>query len=118
MDYAKLQNGSDIRGVAPAAIVTGSFMDTYAAILEDKIRAANQEGWSAAPSNYEGIRVNLDDAHGNGWFLPRLSLHDPLLPLNKEKPRPTGRGFLQMYDCRFMPHCWDDDLCQIFCQQP
>ena len=46
--------------------------------------AQKQPGWSLAPSNYEGVRVNLDDAHGNGWFLLRLSLHDPLLPLNIE----------------------------------
>ena len=46
--------------------------------------AQSKEGWSLAPSNYEGVRVNLDEAHGNGWFLLRLSLHDPLLPLNIE----------------------------------
>ena len=46
--------------------------------------AQKQAGWSLAPSNYEGVRVNLDKAHGNGWFLLRLSLHDPLLPLNIE----------------------------------
>ncbi len=46
--------------------------------------AQKQEGWSLAPSNYEGVRVNLGEAHGNGWFLLRLSLHDPLLPLNIE----------------------------------
>ena len=46
--------------------------------------AASQAGWSLAPSNYEGVRVNLDEEHGNGWFLLRLSLHDPLLPLNIE----------------------------------
>ncbi len=46
--------------------------------------AQTQPGWSLAPSNYEGVRVNLDAEHGNGWFLLRLSLHDPLLPLNIE----------------------------------
>ncbi len=46
--------------------------------------AKNQDGWSLAPNNYEGVRVNLDEKHGNGWFLLRLSLHDPLLPLNIE----------------------------------
>ena len=46
--------------------------------------AANQPGWSLAPNNFEGVRVNLDEEHGNGWFLLRLSLHDPLLPLNIE----------------------------------
>ncbi len=46
--------------------------------------AQQQPGWSLAPSNYEGVRVNLDADHGDGWFLLRLSLHDPLLPLNIE----------------------------------
>lgn len=46
--------------------------------------AGNQAGWSLAPSNFEGVRVNLDADHGDGWFLLRLSLHDPLLPLNIE----------------------------------
>ena len=46
--------------------------------------AGQQSGWTLASNNYEGVRVNLDEAHGNGWFLLRLSLHDPLLPLNIE----------------------------------
>ena len=48
------------------------------------IYSQTKQGWSVAPDNYEGIRVNLDGEHGNGWFLLRLSLHDPLLPLNIE----------------------------------
>ena len=46
--------------------------------------ASAQPGWALAPNNFEGVRVNLDESHGNGWFLLRLSLHDPLLPLNIE----------------------------------
>ena len=69
--------------------------------------AQNQSGWSIAPSNFEGIRVNLDENHGNGWFLLRLSLHDPLLPLNIEsnsiggaKQIATGlASFIRGYDC-------------------
>ena len=68
--------------------------------------AENQSGWSLAPSNYEGVRVNLDEAHGNGWFLLRLSLHDPLLPLNIESNCVGGAkqiakelaGFISNYD--------------------
>ena len=68
--------------------------------------ADNQVGWSLAPSNYEGVRVNLDEAHGNGWFLLRLSLHDPLLPLNIESNSVGGAkqiakelaGFIANYD--------------------
>lgn len=59
---------------------------TYGQTVIDELTsyAAKQSGWSLADSNYEGVRVNLDEAHGNGWFLLRLSLHDPLLPLNIE----------------------------------
>ncbi|KAK8671627.1 hypothetical protein V6N13_038217 [Hibiscus sabdariffa] len=35
-----------------------------------------------APVNYEGVRVS----GFGGWFLLRLSLHDPVLPLNIEAP--------------------------------
>ena len=68
--------------------------------------AAEQAGWSLAPSNFEGVRVNLDEEHGNGWFLLRLSLHDPLLPLNIESNSVGGAkkiakelaGFIAGYD--------------------
>lgn len=39
--------------------------------------------------NYEGIRVSLSGAV-NGWFLLRMSLHDPILPLNIEASEPGG----------------------------
>ena len=52
--------------------------------------AAAKPGWSIAPDNCEGVRVQLDGEHGSGWFLLRLSLHDPLLPLNIESDLPGG----------------------------
>ena len=52
--------------------------------------AKTQDGWTVAPDNYEGIRVSFDKDHGNGWFLLRLSLHDPLLPLNIESDEIGG----------------------------
>jgi phosphomannomutase len=68
--------------------------------------AQNKKGWSLASDNYEGVRVNLDGEHGNGWFLLRLSLHDPLLPLNIESDEKGGAKkiakelieFLSAYD--------------------
>ena len=59
-------------------------------IAELQTYAEKQSGWSLAPSSYEGVRVNLDENHGSGWFLLRLSLHDPLLPLNIESNLPGG----------------------------
>ena len=52
--------------------------------------AASRPGWTEAPDNCEGVRYSLDAEHGDGWFLLRLSLHDPLLPLNIESDAPGG----------------------------
>lgn len=52
--------------------------------------AAKQPGWSAAAENHEGIRISADKQHGDGWFLLRLSLHDPLMPLNIESRQSGG----------------------------
>lgn len=48
------------------------------------------DGFSVVPNNYEGVRVNADAAHGNGWFLIRRSLHDPLMPTNLESDENGG----------------------------
>ena len=42
------------------------------------------EGWSVAPKSFEGIRVSCGAPAQKGWFLLRISLHDPVLPLNIE----------------------------------
>jgi phosphomannomutase len=52
--------------------------------------AAKQPGWAIAPDNFEGVRVSLDRAHGDGWFLLRLSVHDPIMPLNVESDSKGG----------------------------
>ena len=46
--------------------------------------ATNQTDWEIVPNNYEGIRVSCNAEDENGWFLLRLSLHDPVMPLNIE----------------------------------
>ena len=43
-------------------------------------KALSTEGWSLEEPNYEGVRVNVP----GGWILMRLSLHDPVLPINIE----------------------------------
>lgn len=64
--------------------------------------AQGQEGWSLADNNFEGVRVNLDEAHGNGWFLLRLSLHDPLLPLNIESNTIGGAKIIAAELAKFL----------------
>lgn len=50
------------------------------------------EHWHIAPDNREGVRISFDLEGGmdNGWFLLRLSVHDPVLPLNVESDVPGG----------------------------
>ncbi len=46
--------------------------------------AKELEEWEIAPDNYEGIRISFNEENGNGWLLLRMSLHEPLMPLNIE----------------------------------
>ena len=48
----------------------------------------SREGWQVADDNREGIRVSCAD--GDGWFLLRLSVHDPVMPLNLESDKEGG----------------------------
>ena len=48
------------------------------------------DGWGIVPNNYEGIRISCDAKSGDGWFLLRLSLHDPVIPLNIESNQAGG----------------------------
>jgi phosphomannomutase len=46
--------------------------------------AASQPDWQIVPNNYEGVRISCTAPTENGWCLLRLSLHDPVMPLNIE----------------------------------
>ena len=52
--------------------------------------AEKAEGWKIADDNREGIRVYFDKENGDGWFLLRLSVHDPIMPLNIESDTKGG----------------------------
>ncbi len=49
---------------------------------------------SLAPDNYEGVRVNFDKAHGDGWVLVRMSLHEPIMPINAESNTAGGNKLI------------------------
>lgn len=54
-------------------------------IIEDMTASASFfSGWAPAPDNHEGIRFMCLDEKEQGWFLLRLSLHDPVMPINIE----------------------------------
>ncbi|MEO0949439.1 MAG: phosphomannomutase/phosphoglucomutase, partial [Cyanobacteria bacterium J06641_5] len=80
----------------------------YANTVIEKLQvfAASQEDWQIVPKNYEGVRVACTAADEDGWFLLRLSLHDPVIPLNIESNVAGGTAkiatrlqeFLQAFD--------------------
>lgn len=75
--------------------------------------AAGKEGWTIADDNREGIRVFLDKNHGDGWFLLRLSVHDPLMPFNAESDSVGGVKLIvnEAYD--FFKDCEGLDISVI-----
>ncbi|WMJ80458.1 phosphomannomutase/phosphoglucomutase [Clostridium sp. MB40-C1] len=75
--------------------------------LEDK------EGWVIVPDNYEGIRVSCSKEHGDGWFLLRISLHDPVMPLNIESNSNGGVKFIISSLIEFLSRYKELDLTNI-----
>lgn len=68
--------------------------------------------WHIAPDNREGVRISfdLDGGLDNGWFLLRLSVHDPVMPLNCESDVPGGvkKMLTSLYEV--IRECEDLDL--------
>lgn len=71
------------------------------AVLEDFARYIDSEsGAYRELPNYEGVRVNYDKDNGNGWLLLRMSLHDPIMPINIESEDINGTRIIakNLYD--------------------
>lgn len=63
---------------------------------------AKDQRWHIAPDNHEGLRVAFPKGDGNGWFLLRLSVHDPIMPLNMESNTPGGCTQIQQALLQFL----------------
>ena len=71
-------------------------------VIADLFKYGEDKGLEIAPDNHEGIRISVN----NGWFLLRLSVHDPIMPLNIESDDENGcrqiakvvYDFLKNYD--------------------
>ncbi|MBP3435433.1 MAG: phosphomannomutase/phosphoglucomutase [Clostridia bacterium] len=53
-------------------------------VLAELETYATDNGWQVADDSREGVRVSFGKDEGDGWFLLRLSVHDPVMPLNVE----------------------------------
>lgn len=71
-------------------VLTGEPHETGSQVLHSLEEYARGLGWDIAPDNYEGLRVSFAQGLGDGWFLLRMSVHDPILPLNVESNTEGG----------------------------
>ena len=68
-------------------ILDPDFKKAGQAVIEALLsNTLNNPSWHLAPDNREGVRISFDlkDGVNNGWMLLRLSVHDPVMPLNAE----------------------------------
>ena len=56
------------------------------------------------------MRVSFDSENGDGWFLLRLSVHDPIMPLNIESNRAGGVLVIARQLNEFLTTCEGLDL--------
>ena len=62
------------------------FKEYGTSILQAFKERAEKAGFEL-PQSYEGVRISFKSAEAQGWMLLRLSLHDPVMPLNIESSR-------------------------------
>lgn len=63
-------------------------------IEELKEFAKRSPDTSLADDNYEGARVNYGKGGGDGWTLLRMSVHDPVMPINFESVASGGNKIM------------------------
>ncbi len=81
-------------------IVEADFRAAGEALLSDLDSYGRRMGWQVADDSYEGVRIAFGEGEGDGWFLLRLSVHDPVMPLNLESDVAGGCKLLaqKLYD--------------------
>lgn len=72
--------------------------------------AEAQDGWNVADDNREGVRVSFGKNDGDGWFLLRLSVHDPIMPLNIESNSEGGVEIILGKLMGFLKECEGLDI--------
>ena len=103
-DLPEPKEAKELRPTFKAGV---DFKTLGSGVIEDlKNFVPRQNGLSLAPNSHEGVRINFDKTCGNGWALVRMSLHEPILPINAESNEKGGvkkilnllYGFLKQYD--------------------
>ena len=122
IELAKSRNGAPVSALidglkepADAAelrmnIISEDFKAYGSQVLDELSKyAQGREDWHIEPMSFEGVRVNVLD----GWFLLRMSLHDPLMPLNIESDSEGGAVKIAKELFAFLKNCDQLDLSPI-----
>ena len=88
---------------------------TYGNDVIDRLKefADSQPDWEIVPNNYEGVRISCKSPTEDGWFLLRLSLHDPVIPLNIESNVNRGVNAIATRLLEFLPQFESLDLSPV-----
>ncbi len=87
---ASLEEPKDAQEIR-MTIETTDFKTYGQTLLDDFKKYANtHENYTLVTPSYEGVRVNYDFDGIKGFILLRLSLHDPVLPINIESSSING----------------------------
>ena len=65
-------------------ITESDFQPVGSRVLQELEQYALSSGWNVAEDSREGVRISFGAGQGDGWCLLRLSVHDPVMPLNIE----------------------------------
>ncbi len=76
------------------SITAPAFQEAGLRVLAELDRFARQNGWAVAPDSREGVRISFGPDSGDGWALLRLSVHDPVMPMNVESNRKGGAAVI------------------------
>lgn len=75
--------------------------------------AENNSSWRVADDNREGVRIFFDEENCKGWLLLRLSVHDPIMPLNIESDVEGGSKNIAEAFYKFIKEYTQLDICNL-----
>ena len=86
--------------------IRGEDFKEYGTLILQAFKERAEKAGFELPQSYEGVRISFKSAEAQGWMLLRLSLHDPVMPLNIEssrkgdltKLRDIARTLLESFD--------------------
>ncbi len=88
-------------------ILAQNFKEVGETVIAKLEEFAKEKCYKVADDSKEGIRISFDKDNGDGWLLLRLSVHDPIMPLNIESNSTGGveiisnklKEFFTLLDC-------------------